>query len=139
MGNSNSGERTRCGSSQDVGDGSQAGATYHAQTQVECQIAFRVLVRSVFFQLPHNSPFFPLPPTFSFPLHLRPQVIWFNRKTLGFMLSSAEKPCRFMVDLCLLNIVSLQIRIWVLSNLTKGKSEFGYFPVQRKGSRVSPC
>jgi hypothetical protein len=76
---------------------------------------------------------------FSFPLHLSPQVIWFSRKTLGFMLSSAEKSCGFMVELCLLNIVSLQIRIWVLSNLTKGKSEFGYFTVQRKGSRVSPC
>ncbi len=81
----------------------------------------------------------PLPPTFSFPLHLRPQVILFSRQTLGFVLSSAEKPCGFMVELCLLNIVSLQIRIWLLSNLTKGKSEFGYFPVQRKGSRVSPC
>jgi hypothetical protein len=37
------------------------------------------------------------------------------------VLSSAEKPCGFMVELCLLNIVSLQIRIWVLSRSTKWK------------------
>lgn len=70
----------------------------------------------------------------SFPLHLNPQVIWFSRKTLGFMLSSAEKPCGFMVgalsvehslfanqNLGTLQFNEREIRIWVLSSSTKGQ------------------